>query len=428
MKSINSFLIVGFLILLFQFTTNAQTYQMSIANITKTSNTIEFDVYIKSTGTSFTLTSYQGSINFNNQLVGTGTLSFSYIANSSEIANYPRYGIGVNSVDGKREMTFASAATPSVTITSTQKRIGRFRLQNSISFADYPLNLSWCFTGKSFTLVTTTAFKNITNSASHIVITTSPQIILAAEKAYLGNGALTRTKTGSLGTRVVYFPKNSSYIRFTINIPKAGNWYAWGRFFYENSSKSANAVNLKLDGGSAIPMGNNNDQFNRWHWDGEGVKTSGTLENLPLGYLSAGTHTIVISGREVGYTVMIDQLLLTQDNAFRPTDSNIDLNKPTDVSDEEVIAQTPKEFELMQNFPNPFNPSTTIRFSLSNTSEVNLVVYDILGNEVQTLVDDIKDAGYHEVTFDASHLSSGVYLYVLKAGNFTATKKLMLMK
>lgn len=427
MKSIKAYILLFFIILSAGSLLHAQSYEMTIRNIAKTSNSYEFDVYINSTGTSFTLTSYQCAINFNNQLAGSGTLTFTYLANTSELANYPRYAIGINKIDGKTEMTFASAGSPAVTITTAAKRVGRFRLQNSSAFPDYPVNLSWCFTGSSVTLVTGASFKNITAQSSHTVELSALKLIYAAEKAIFGNGALLRTKAGSMGTQVVYFPKNSSYIRFKVNIPKAGNWFAWGRFFYETSKTSANAVNLKLDGGTAKPFGNNKDYFNKWHWDGDGNVLSGALVNLPLGYLTAGIHDIVISGREVGSTVMIDQLLLTPETSYKPTDSNIKFLKENP-EETEIASELPKEFELMQNYPNPFNPTTTIRFSLTNSSEVSLIVYDILGNEVTTLVDEIKESGLHEVTFNAGNLSSGVYLYVLKAGNYTATKKLMLMK
>jgi|GEM_PF-6199653 len=427
MKAFYLNIILGSMLLFFCNIIQAQTYQMSVANITGTSNAFEFDVYLQSTGAAFSLTSYQGSLNFNNQLAGTGTLTFAYVANTSEIANYPRYGIGVNKADNKLELTFASSASPAVTITSAKVRIGRFRLQNSTAFADYPLSLSWCFTGSCYTIVTAEGFKNITNQSSHIISTSPLKIILAADKAIRGNGAALKTKAGSIGSQVVYCPKNSSYIRFTVDIPKAGNWYAWGRFFYETSANSANAFNLKLDGGAAKPFGNKKDYFNKWHWDGDGNFTSGSVVKLDLGYLTEGTHTIVVSGRETGSTVMIDQLLLTPEGSFIPTDSNIKLLKESGEKEEE-IAQTPEQFELMQNYPNPFNPTTTIRFSLNNESEVSLIVYDILGNEVQTLVNDVRGAGSYEVTFNAGNLSSGIYLYILKAGNYTATKKLMLMK
>lgn len=92
------------------------------------------------------------------------------------------------------------------------------------------------------------------------------------------------------------------------------------------------------------------------------------------------------------------------------------------------LAQTiefgaPVKFELSQNYPNPFNPATVISFSLPQKSNVTVKIYDILGNEVRTLINETKDAGKHSVNFNAASLSSGVYFYSIKAGNFTETKK-----
>lgn len=89
---------------------------------------------------------------------------------------------------------------------------------------------------------------------------------------------------------------------------------------------------------------------------------------------------------------------------------------------------SPNKFELEQNYPNPFNPSTTIRFTIPEKSNVTLKVFDMLGREVTTLVNEVKNAGTHKVTFDASNLTSGMYLYTINAGNFTATKKMILVK
>jgi hypothetical protein len=85
-------------------------------------------------------------------------------------------------------------------------------------------------------------------------------------------------------------------------------------------------------------------------------------------------------------------------------------------------------FELNQNYPNPFNPSTTINFKVPYQSKVSLKVYNILGSEVATLVNESKAAGSYNITFNASQLSSGVYFYQFKSGNFTSTKKLILLK
>ena len=91
-------------------------------------------------------------------------------------------------------------------------------------------------------------------------------------------------------------------------------------------------------------------------------------------------------------------------------------------------AQAPVEFNLAQNYPNPFNPTTNIEFSLPAASEVTLTVYDMLGKEVATLVNDVKSAGTHSVTFDGSNLTSGVYFYKLATGSDVQMNKMMLIK
>jgi hypothetical protein len=88
----------------------------------------------------------------------------------------------------------------------------------------------------------------------------------------------------------------------------------------------------------------------------------------------------------------------------------------------------PKEFRLEQNYPNPFNPSTTIVFALPKSALVNLKIYNLLGEEVTTLITEQQAAGIHKLNWDARGLASGVYLYRLEAGEFMQTKKLILMR
>ncbi len=95
---------------------------------------------------------------------------------------------------------------------------------------------------------------------------------------------------------------------------------------------------------------------------------------------------------------------------------------------EELDEITPTTYALEQNYPNPFNPSTTIRFSQPTANNVTLKVYDVLGQEVATLLNGFQNAGTYEYTFDAKDLPSGVYIYSLTAGEFTAVKKMILMK
>ncbi len=126
---------------------------------------------------------------------------------------------------------------------------------------------------------------------------------------------------------------------------------------------------------------------------------------------------IVFVNKKIGWAL--------SDNALYKTENNAGL--VTSVDNKNSI---PTKFYLSQNYPNPFNPSTVINYQLSTFSYVTLKVYDLLGREVATLVDDYKQAGYYNSQFSITNkkLSSGVYYYTLKAGNYVETKKMVLMK
>ncbi|MGB5875240.1 MAG: T9SS type A sorting domain-containing protein, partial [Bacteroidota bacterium] len=108
-------------------------------------------------------------------------------------------------------------------------------------------------------------------------------------------------------------------------------------------------------------------------------------------------------------------------------DDSIFVQSTVDV-EEQGESSVPMEFSLAQNYPNPFNSSTVIRVGLPRASFVSLKVYNILGQEVATLVDQTQEAGYRSVKFDASALASGVYIYRLTAGSFVSTKKMVLVR
>jgi hypothetical protein len=114
-------------------------------------------------------------------------------------------------------------------------------------------------------------------------------------------------------------------------------------------------------------------------------------------------------------------------------------SNPVFVENEEKL---PQEFSLFQNYPNPFNPTTTIRFTIP-TSPLNptpyqgeehrerlikLKIYDVLGNEIVTLVNEEKPTGEYEVEFNGSNLSSGIYFYQLRTNNYISTKRMILLK
>lgn len=95
---------------------------------------------------------------------------------------------------------------------------------------------------------------------------------------------------------------------------------------------------------------------------------------------------------------------------------------------DDLFADLPQTFELYQNFPNPFNPATTIKWALPNSAVVKIDVYNLLGQHMATLLDESRPAGIHLVNFNAGHFSSGVYFYTIQAADFWKVKKMMLLK
>jgi hypothetical protein len=98
------------------------------------------------------------------------------------------------------------------------------------------------------------------------------------------------------------------------------------------------------------------------------------------------------------------------------------------ITDNEIESSQPDKFKLSQNYPNPFNPTTNINFSLPKTTDVQLTVYSMLGQKVATLVNSTMPAGDHSISWDAQDMASGLYIYTIKAGDFSQTKKMILMK
>ncbi len=196
-------------------------------------------------------------------------------------------------------------------------------------------------------------------------------------------------------------------------------WYAWtiddGIVPVELVSFTATADNgnVQLSWATATEMNNQGFEVQR-------KSSNGEYENVAFvdGY-GTTTETQVYSfvDREVPEGVYSYRL------------KQIDYDGSFEYSNEvtvEVI--TPLEFTLEQNYPNPFNPSTVIDYSVAQDGFVSLEVYNLLGETVATLVNGIQKAGKYQVTFDASELTSGIYIYNLKSGSFNSVKKMILMK
>jgi len=115
------------------------------------------------------------------------------------------------------------------------------------------------------------------------------------------------------------------------------------------------------------------------------------------------------------------------------SDKDNNTNKDKWIKKIQIEVLNPDKYELYQNYPNPFNPETVISYQLPNISKVEIKVYDILGNEISTLVNELKEAGFYKLNFNGSNLSSGVYFYriyakELNGKDFTQIKKMMVVK
>jgi hypothetical protein len=158
--------------------------------------------------------------------------------------------------------------------------------------------------------------------------------------------------------------------------------------------------------------------------------------------LASGTsaNTLTISyNLPTGVSIIINNLLgsspsLTDQGSYDVTNANVltqanlfvtYTNIITDIQDDNQLIN---DFKLSQNYPNPFNPSTKIQYSISNNEFVQLKIYDVLGKEITTLVNGEQLSGTYEVNFDGKGLTSGIYFYSIKAGGFTETKSMILMK
>ena len=128
-----------------------------------------------------------------------------------------------------------------------------------------------------------------------------------------------------------------------------------------------------------------------------------------------------------------NEIKLTKDSEIRiPGDVEINNYRFLIGTEQFIVSNkgelTPKSFALYQNYPNPFNPTTKIRYSIPSISNVQIMIYDLLGNEIATLINEQKNPGNYEINFDASNLASGVYVYKMRTSTFTDTKKMLLLR
>ena len=147
---------------------------------------------------------------------------------------------------------------------------------------------------------------------------------------------------------------------------------------------------------------------------------------------STGNISFPVSNKIYNYQlhyINTNQNYYSYDIVAHPGDTNVKIQLSTSpLSVKQTSGNVPKQFNLSQNYPNPFNPTTVIEYSLPKSGAVKLAVYDILGREVSSLVNENQLAGSYKVQFNADKLASGIYFYQIRSGNFISTKRMVLLK
>lgn len=239
---------------------------------------------------------------------------------------------------------------------------------------------------------------------------TSPFVIEPDPLASGGNYIVNTIKDNSTPT------ESNVDINFTVTV--GGTYYMWGRTIMP--SNSYNSIFVKMDEGTWFNWGDDNALSTAWQWNK--VKNGSAIATFTLG---EGSHVLRFARREA--SAKLDAILLTNDETFTPT-STI----PTSVSWKSKDDIIPNEF-LLQSYPNPFNPTTQIRYNLPQASQVKLVIYDVNGQAIDTIVNEYQNSGVYLYTWNASsvrgkHVASGIYFASISAGMYTQTIKLLLLK
>lgn len=247
-----------------------------------------------------------------------------------------------------------------------------------------------------YAIATDDAGNQRTSNRVPIIVGTPPMAHLEAESATRsGSGMSVKNDVLASNGKYVDIATQTGSITWTLpNVPQAGTYdISFGfKLYYDTPKEQYINVN-----------GNRVDTLRF-----EGTKTT---------WLEKGTKVDLIQGSNTiqmelfwGY-MYLDYLAV-----------------PSTITGVDDIDQIPLNYSLEQNYPNPFNPVTNIRFSLPSTQKVVLKIFDVLGREVKTLIDEERSAGNYNITFNASKISSGVYFYRLEAGNFMKVNKMIFLK
>jgi hypothetical protein len=231
----------------------------------------------------------------------------------------------------------------------------------------------------------------------------------------------------SVHKEIEYAQDNAPILQYIVNFVSADPVYVWARTVHTDGYDDSAWFGLDglIEGDLPISYLGVEQDSTDWYWIGY-LMGDDTPTRAVLEIHSTGVKTFEFYMREGG--LRVDKMILTTNEEYAPVGVGPDetLAEVTDV--EPLELSVANDFRLSQNYPNPFNPVTSIRYNIGSTAKVKLVVHNLLGKEVATLVNEVKTQGEHTAYFNAANLPSGVYFYTLESGVKAVTKKMVLMK
>ena len=237
--------------------------------------------------------------------------------------------------------------------------------------------------------------------------TLAPDITIALVKNYNPSTRALTLTANVTSLRNIDTTVNINFVMLENNLiyPQTGNASCTGGTNYVHKHVVRNMVNGHLG-----------EQLSTGTWVSGTVKSKTWNYTVPANYVSTNC--------EIGvFAYFVNGTLSSQSTILNSKKAMVDA--ATGIGNENGIVES---YSLSQNYPNPFNPTTNIKFSIPKNAQTFLKVYDVLGNEVNTYFDEFLNAGTYNILFEAQNLSSGIYYYKLVSGDFTETKRMMLVK
>jgi hypothetical protein len=399
------------------------TYKMSIEDIeVLSSSKIQASVYIENVGENVILTSYQCALSIN-QTLDLSSLTLLYVEESSELMNEPDLYVGIDNIDGPSELTFVSYIGSD--IISKKTLVGKFTLEGNIDISNINLlDIQWDFEGTISTIITGKDFENITDPSAHLSIFPSSEEPAETTSLYVvdvmdSDGSPSALKVidglcfcdGDENAKWAHQGMPTSLIFDLGELSKISRTsisfynFAEGRIYQYNVKVSSDMENW------TTVVNNVNSASEEWSNE-EFSSVDGRYLELEI-LSSTGPNSA---------------------NWATVWEAEIwGIGTPKSVEDEEeVLAEEetiPSEFGISQNYPNPFNPTTNIKVMMKDNGSAVLNVFNLLGEKVQSVLDEELSAGEHVVSIDGSRLASGMYIYQLIVDNkFTQVKRMNLIK